>query len=376
MPISRVAISRLVLYPPVQARPEIADLRPYQPGKPGAALRRELGLERIVKLGSNEGPHGPFPAAIEALEAAVPGLNRYPEGGAELLERLAARHGLTPDRVAPGNGADAVIANLALAYLRPGDEVLMGWPSFVSYRLSAVKMGAKPVAVPLRDGRYDLAAMAAAVTPATRVAYVCSPNNPTGGIVSADDLAVFLDTVPGDVLVVIDSAYHEYVTDPAHVDAIAAHAGRPNVIVLRTFSKIYGLAGLRIGYGIAPGPVVAELGKVRGPFDVSELAQVAAVASLDDEAELERRRSENEGERRRLEAALDARGVKLYPAAANFVCAEVGDGAALAGRLEREGVIVRPLASFGAPSCVRITVGLPDENDAFLTALDRSLQPA
>ena len=360
----------------MQARPEIADLRPYQPGKPASALRRELGLERIVKLGSNEGPVGPFPAAIEALAAAAPGLNRYPEGGAELLERLAGRHGLTPDRVAAGNGADAVIANLALAYLRPGDEVLMGWPSFVSYRLSAVKMGATPVPVPLRDGSYDLEAMAAAVTAATRIAYVCSPNNPTGGIVSGDALAAFLDAVGERVLVVIDSAYHEYVTDPAHVDAIAAHAGRPNVVVLRTFSKIYGLAGLRIGYGVAPAPVVAELGKVRGPFDVSELAQVAAVASLDDKAEIERRRSENEGERRRLEVELAARGVKLYPAAANFVCAEVGDGAALAARLEREGVIVRPLAPFGAPTCVRVTVGLPDENDAFLTALDRSLQPA
>ena len=357
----------------MQARPEIADLRPYQPGKPASALRRELGLERIVKLGSNEGPRGPFPAAIEALAAAAPGLNRYPEGGAELLERLAGRHGLTPDRVAAGNGADAVIANLALAYLRPGDEVLMGWPSFVSYRLSAVKMGARPVPVPLRDGSYDLEAMAAAVTAATRIAYVCSPNNPTGGIVSGDALAAFLDAVGERVLVVIDSAYHEYVTDPAHVDAIAVHAGRPNVVVLRTFSKIYGLAGLRIGYGVAHAPVVDELGKVRGPFDVSELAQVAAVASLDDEEELEGRRSENE---RRLEAELAARGVKLYPAAANFVCAEVGDGAALAARLEREGVIVRPLAPFGAPSCVRVTVGLRDENDIFLTALDRSLQPA
>jgi histidinol-phosphate aminotransferase len=252
----------------------------------------------------------------------------------------------------------------------------MGWPSFVSYRLSAVKMGATPVPVPLRDGGYDLEAMAAAVTAATRIAYVCSPNNPTGGIVSGDALAAFLDAVPERVLVVIDSAYHEYVTDRGHVDAIAAHAGRPNVVVLRTFSKIYGLAGLRIGYGVAPAPVVAELGKVRGPFDVSELAQVAAVASLDDELELERRRSENEGERRRLESELGARGVKLYPAAANFVCAEVGDGATLAARLEREGVIVRPLAPFGAPSCVRVTVGLRDENDAFLTAFDRSLQPA
>jgi aspartate/methionine/tyrosine aminotransferase len=176
MPISRVAISRLVLYPPVQARPEIADLRPYQPGKPASELRRELGLERIVKLGSNEGPYGPFPAAAEALAAAIPELNRYPERGAELLERLAARHGLTPDRVAAGNGADAVIANLALAYLRPGDEVLMGWPSFVSYRLSAVKMGATPVTCrcataattsrrwPSRHGRHAASPTSAAPT--------------------------------------------------------------------------------------------------------------------------------------------------------------------------------------------------------------------
>jgi histidinol-phosphate aminotransferase len=360
----------------VQARPEIADLRPYQPGKPASALRRELGVERIVKLASNEGPLGPFPAALAAISEAAPGLNRYPERGWELQQRLAARHGLAVDRIAPGNGADAVIANLALAYLRPGDEVLMGWPSFISYHLSAVKMGATPVHVPLRDGAYDLEALAGRVGDATRIVYVCSPNNPTGGIVSGDALAAFLEAVPDRVLVVIDSAYHEYVTDPAYVDAIAEHAGRPNVVVLRTFSKIYGLAGLRIGYGVAPAPVVAELGKVRGPFDVSELAQVAAEASLDDDAELERRRSENEGERRRLEAELGARGVKLYPAAANFVCAEVGDGAALAARLERQGVIVRPLASFGAPSCVRVTVGLGDENDLFLTALDRSLQPA
>ena len=189
----------------------------------------------------------------------------------------------------------------------------MGWPSFVSYRLSAVKMGATPVPVPLRDGSYDLEAMAAAVTAATRIAYVCSPNNPTGGIVSGDALAAFLDAVPERVLVVIDSAYHEYVNDPAHVDAIAAHAGRPNVVVLRTFSKIYGLAGLRIGYGVAPAPVVAELGKVRGPFDVSELAQVAAVASLDDTAEIERRRSENEGERRRLRGRAGGAGREALP---------------------------------------------------------------
>ncbi len=349
---------------------------PYPPGKSASALRRELGLDRIVKLASNEGPFGPFPAARDALEEALPGLNRYPERAAELAERLAERHGVAPDRIAPGNGADGVIANIALAYLRPGDEVLMGWPSFVSYRLSAVKMGATPVQVPLDGGSYDLEAMAARVGPATRLVYVCSPNNPTGGIVDGASLAAFLDRVPGDVLVVIDAAYHEYVTDPAHVDAVAAFGDRPNVVVLRTFSKMFGLAGLRVGYAVAPREVVAELSKVRGPFEVSEPANIAAAASLNDPAEIERRRDLNEAERARLVAALEARGVAVYPAAGNFVCIEVGDGAALAGRLEREGVIVRPLAAFGAPSCVRVTVGLPEHDDAFLAALDRCLQPA
>src|SRR5436305_8013673 len=186
-------MGRLVLYPPVQPRPEIAGRRPYEPGKPAAALRRELGLERVVKLASNEGPNGPFPAALEAIAATAPGLNRYPEGGAELLEALGARHGFGPERIAAGNGADAVIANLSLAFLRPGDEVLMGWPSFVSYRLGALKLGASPVTVPLREGAYDLDAMAAAVTERTRIVYVCSPNNPIGGIVAVDVPFAFLD---------------------------------------------------------------------------------------------------------------------------------------------------------------------------------------
>jgi histidinol-phosphate aminotransferase len=360
----------------VQARPEIAELRPYAPGKPASALRRELGLDRVVKLASNEGPFGPFPAALAALERALPELNRYPERAAELTERLAARHGLAPDRVAPGNGADAVIANIALAFLQPGDEVLMGWPSFVSYHLSTVKMGAVPVHVPLANGSYDLDAMAERIGPATRLVYVCTPNNPTGGIVDGVSLAAFLQRVPDQVLVVVDAAYHEYVTDPGHVDAVAEFGDRPNVVVLRTFSKMFGLAGLRIGYAVAAPDVVAALATVRGPFDVSELANAAAIASLDDPAECERRRDVNRSERERLTRELQRRGVTVHPAAANFVCIEAGDGAALAGRLEREGVIVRPLAAFGASSCVRVTVGLPEHDDAFLTALDRCLQPA
>ena len=360
----------------MEARPEIAQLRPYQPGKPASELRRELGLERIVKLASNEGPLGPFPAALDALADAAATLNRYPELGRELAERLAARHGLDPRRVAPGNGADAVIGHLSLAYLRPGDEVVMGWPSFVSYHLSAVKMGAQPVHVALRDGACDLEAMAARIGPATRLVYVCSPNNPTGGIVSSEPLARFLDGVPERVLVVMDAAYHEYVEDPRHLDAIVEHAHRPNVVVLRTFSKIYGLAGLRIGYAVAAAEVVEQLAKVRGPFDVSQTAAAAAIASIGDGGELARRRELNRVERERLVAGIRSLGLDPLPAAANFVCVDVGDGATLAGRLEREGVIVRPLAAFGAAACIRVTVGLEDENSLFLSALERCMQPA
>jgi histidinol-phosphate aminotransferase len=360
----------------MDARPEIAGLTPYQSGRPAAALRRELGLERIVKLGSNEGPYGPFPSALAAIAEAAPQLNRYPERGLELAEALGARHCLGPERIAAGNGADGVIANLALAYLRPGDEVAMCWPSFVSYHLSALKLGATPVQAPLRDGGYDLDQLAARVGSRTRIAYVCSPNNPTGDIVSGDDLERFLDAVGERVLVVIDAAYHEYVDDPRHVDAVAAYGDRPNVVVLRTFSKIYGLAGLRIGYAVAPAAVAADLARVRGPFDVSETAHAAALASLGDAAELERRRQVNAGERERLRSGLEQRGLTPLPAAANFLCVEVGDAAGLAARLEAEGVIVRPLAPFGAPGSVRITVGLADENDVLLSALDRCLQPA
>jgi histidinol-phosphate aminotransferase len=360
----------------MDARPEIAELVPYQPGRPASALRRELGLARIVKLGSNEGPFGPFPAALAAIQAAAPELNRYPERGLELAEALGRRHGLGVERIAVGNGADGVIANLALAYLRPGDEVVMCWPSFVSYQLSAVRLGATPVRAPLRDGGYDLDELAARVGPRTRIAYVCSPNNPTGGIVSGEQLERFLDAVGEQVLVVIDAAYHEYVEDPGHVDAVAAFGERPNVVVLRTFSKIYGLAGLRVGYAVAPAGVVEDLARVRGPFDVSEAAHAAALASLDDPPELERRRRLNAGERERLRAGLEQRGLSPWPAAANFLCVEVGDGAGLAARLESEGVIVRPLGPFGAAGSIRITVGLADENDALLAALDRCLQPA
>jgi histidinol-phosphate aminotransferase len=360
----------------VRPRPALADLRPYEPGKPAAEVRRELGLERIVKLASNEGPYGPFPAALEAIARQAPELNRYPELGGELAERLAARHGVGRECVAVGNGVDAIVGCLSMAYLDPGDEAVMGWPSFISYRLDTIKQGATPVTVPLRDGVYDLDAMVERIGPRTRIVYVCNPNNPTGTMVGRDRLRAFIDRVPEHVLVVVDEAYHEYVTDPDYPDAIAEHVTeRPNVAALRTFSKIYGLAGLRVGYMVGPTDVVRETQKVRNAFDVSELAHAAALASLDDPAELIRRRELNEHGRAGMEAALRAVGMSPHPARANFLAVEVGDGRALAHALEADGVIVRPLEPFGAPGSVRITVGTPDENAVFAAALARALQP-
>jgi len=357
-------------------RRAIADLVPYEPGKPAEEVQRELGLARVVKLASNEGPFPPFPAALEAIERAARDLNRYPDGGVWALRAaLADRHGVAFDEVVVGAGADAVIDLLSQATLDPGDEIVCGWPSFPSYVLDAAKLGATAVKVPLRDHVYDLDALLGAVTPRTKLVYVCHPNNPTGTANGRRELESFLDAVPGHVLVVLDQAYFEYIDDPDYADGIAEHfvPGR-RVVVLRTFSKIYGLAGLRVGYAVAPADVVAATSKVRRAFDVTSTAQAAALASLDDGGELARRRNANAAGRARLEDVLRSHELEVaQPSLGNFVYAEVGDGRAVFEQLLRHGVIVRPLAGFGAPSAIRVSVGAPDENEAFADALGHVL---
>ncbi|HWX09556.1 MAG TPA: aminotransferase class I/II-fold pyridoxal phosphate-dependent enzyme, partial [Gaiellaceae bacterium] len=263
-------------------RRSIADLIPYEPGKPVEEVQRELGLDRVVKLASNEGPFPPFPAALEAIERAARDLNRYPDGGVYALRTaLAERHGVAFEEIVVGAGADAVIDLLSQATLEPGDEIVCGWPSFASYVLDAAKLGAVSKKVPLRAHTYDLEALLAAVGPRTKLVYVCHPNNPTGTSNGREDLLGFLDHVPEHVLVVLDQAYFEYIDDPDYADGIEEHfkAGR-RLVVLRTFSKIYGLAGLRVGYGVAPADVVVATSKVRRAFDVTATAQAAALASI------------------------------------------------------------------------------------------------
>ena len=357
------------------ARPALAGLVPYEPGKPVEEVQRELGLARVVKLASNEGQFGPFPAAVEALERGIGELNRYPDGGAyRLVTRLAERHGVEPANVAVAAGADAVVNYLSLAVLDPGDEVVCGWPSFPSYVLDALKMGATPVRVPLADHRYDVEAILAAVTERTKIAYLCNPNNPTGTMIPRADVETFLERVPARVLTVLDEAYFEYVDGPDYPDGIEEHvkAGR-NVLVLRTFSKIYGLAGLRVGYGVGPREVVDAVKKVRNAFDVTQPAQDAAVASLDDPDEVARRRRLNAEARTRLVEACEELGLAVAtPAVANFVYAEVGeDSRPVFEVLLREGVIVRPLGPFGAPGAIRVTVGTLEETEFFAEAFRR-----
>ncbi|HUH15750.1 MAG TPA: histidinol-phosphate transaminase [Gaiellaceae bacterium] len=354
-------------------RAALDGLTPYEPGKPEEEVQRELGLDRVVKLASNEGPWGPFPAALEALERSAPALNRYPDGGAyHLRNALAERHGVDAANVATGAGADALIGHLSVATLDPGDEVVTGWPSFISYALDALKLGAVPRKVPLADDRYDLDALLDAVGPRTKLVYVATPNNPTGTMTTRAQLDAYFERVPEHVLTVIDQAYFEYIDHPDYPDAVAeyAKAGR-RALVLRTFSKIYGLAGLRVGYGVGPADVIEAIGKTRRAFDVSTPAQVAALASMDQQEELaERRRLTREG-REAMERTLRAHGLEpAGPAVANFLFAEVGDDARpLFDALLRQGAIVRPMGAFGAPGALRITVGTPDENAFFAEAL-------
>jgi histidinol-phosphate aminotransferase len=356
-------------------RRSLVDLVPYEPGKPVEEVQRELGLERVVKLASNEGPFGPFPAARAALERAIDELNRYPDGGAyRLRAALAERHDVRFEEIALGAGADGVVDCLSQAVLDPGDAIVCGWPSFPSYVIDAVKVGAEARRVPLRHDRYDLPALLDAVDERTKLVYVCHPNNPTGTMNTRAELDAYFDAVPEHVLTVVDQAYFEYLEDPEYPDAIEEYfkAGR-RVVVLRTFSKIYGLAGLRIGYGVAPASVATATAKVRRAFDLSIPAQEAALASLDDPEELARRVRVNAEGRAQLERTLTANGLPpVGPAVANFLYADVGgDARGLFDDLLHLGVIVRPLAGFGAPSAIRVTVGTPEENAFFADALAR-----
>jgi histidinol-phosphate aminotransferase len=357
-------------------RPAIAALPAYKPGRNPADLAREIGVERAVKLASNEVAFPPLPAVVQALATAAAETNRYPDNGAVVLTAaLAERYGVEPAQIATGCGAVMLCQQLAQAYTEPGTSLAFAWRSFEMYPLLAQVAGARAVMVPLKPGRdggpadtHDLDALAAAIDETTRVVFVCNPNNPTGTAVRRAELAAFLDAVPAETLVVLDEAYREFVTDPDVPDGLELMRGRPNVAVLRTFSKAWGLAGLRVGYLIAEDPAVAEaVRKTHVPFSVSTLAQAAAVAALESADEVDRRCAAVVAERDRLTAALRERGLDVADSQANFVWLPLGERTAeVAAALESRAVITRPFAGEG----IRVTVGLPEEDDVFLAALD------
>jgi histidinol-phosphate aminotransferase len=360
-------------------RGAVEGLRPYQPGTPVEEVQRELGIERVVKLASNEGPLGPFPAALEAMQRGAADLNRYPDGGSfRLHEALAGRHGVEPGEICVGAGADGCIDMLSQAILDPGDEIVCGWPSFPSYVIYARKQGAEIRTVPLVEHRYDLDAVLAAISPRTKLVYICNPNNPTGTMNTTEELDDYFARVPGHVLTVVDQAYFEYIDRPDYPDGVERYlSAGARVAVLRTFSKIYGLAGLRIGYAVAAPDVCGAMAKVRRPFDIVSPAQAAALASIEAVDELTRRRAANADGLVLLESVLRAHGFDPVPSVGNFLYAETGGEAnELYEGLLREGIVVRPLAGFGAPTAVRITVGSPDEIEALARALDRVPAPA
>ncbi len=352
----------------VHVRPAIADLPAYKPGRSAADLARELGVSKAIKLASNELAYPPLPSVVAAIAEAAAGINRYPDNGAvELTAALSLRFDLPAEAIAVGCGSVSLCQQLLQSYAGPADEVLVAWRSFEAYPLLVTVSGATLRPVPLRDQTHDPDAMAAAVNDATRVVFVCNPNNPTGTALGSAALHRLLDAVGPDVLVVIDEAYREFVTDPDIPDGRELMRGRPNVCVLRTFSKAYGLAGLRVGYLLAEDPAIATaVRKTYVPFSVSTLAQVAAVASLAAEDEMRERCAAVVVERGRVSAALADLGHPVPVSQANFVWLPLGPEALAFGAFcESRGVIVRPFAGDGA----RVTIGQPAENDAFLAAV-------
>ena len=355
----------------LKVHPDIASLSPYVPGKPIEELQRELGLARVIKLASNENPLGPSLKALAALREGHETLHRYPDGGAfRLREALADCCKVASDQVILGNGSDEILGLLARTFLASGDEAVMADPTFAIYKMEVTAAHGKPVIVPLKQWKHDLPAMADAITDRTRLLFICNPNNPTGTMVSAEEVERLLARVPPHVVVVFDEAYFEYVRSPQFPDSLAYVKQGRNVIVLRTFSKIYGLAGLRIGYGVATTEIVNFLNRLRPPFNANSLAQRAALAALGDDDHVARSRAVNAAGMEQVVKGLTDLGFALIPSEANFIYVDIKrDGRTVFEALLREGLIVRHIEG----PMVRVTVGLEEENREFLAALKRVL---
>ncbi len=355
----------------------IRAISPYIPGKPITQLAREMGLpvERIVKLASNENPLGMSPLARRAVEASLAGIERYPDQH-DLIAALANRHGVSPAQIVLGNGSNDVLDMAARVFLAPGRSAVFSQHAFAVYPLATMSAGATCLAAPARDFGHDLAAMRAAVREDTRLVWIANPNNPTGNFLPAAPVRDFLAGLPADVAVVLDEAYNEYLAPADRADTLAWLKEFPNLIITRTFSKVYGLAGLRVGYGVAAEGVADLMNRVRQPFNVNNLALAGAIAALDDHAFIAQSYALNRAGMEQLLAGIKRLGLGHIPSHGNFLTIAVGDGAAVNQRLLRQGVIVRPIGGYGLPNHLRVTIGTEDENRRFLDALAQALQAA
>ena len=353
------------------ANEHILGIAPYEPGKPTEELERELGIADAIKLASNENPLGPSDRVQKALIAALPHLNRYPDGsGHYLRQALAKKHGVSIDQVVLGNGSNELIELIVRTFLRPGDEAVVPHPSFMVYPMIVQAAGGIRVMVMLKDYRLDLEAMARAITPMTKIVFIANPNNPSATIVTRDEVEHFMSRVPERTIVVFDEAYIEFAMGPDFPDTLAHVKQGRKVVVLRTFSKAASLAGLRVGYGVTDADAIALMNRIRQPFNVNALAQVAALAALDDESHVMECVRMIEAGRHYLYDEFNALGIKYVPSRANFILVDVGHSASdVFQRLLKEGVIVRPMTPFGMESALRVTVGTPEENRRFVKAL-------
>ena len=357
-----------------QALSYVRAISPYQPGKPITELAREMGIPvgKILKLASNENPLGMSPKAKKAVAAAISGIERYPDQF-ELITKVAERCGVEQNQVVLGNGSNDVLDLIARVFLAPGRSAVFAQHAFAVYPLATLSTGAELIATPAKHYGHDLNAMRAAIRPDTRIVWIANPNNPTGNFLPYPEVRAFLEAVPQEVVVVLDEAYNEYLPPAERVDTAAWIADFPNLVVTRTFSKIYGLAGLRVGYALASAEIADLMNRVRQPFNVNNLAIAAAVAALDDHLFVAESYELNRRGMEQLVAGLKRLGLEHIPSHGNFVTFKAGDGAAVNQKLLKQGVIVRPIGGYGLPEWLRVTIGTEPENARFLEALEKAL---
>ncbi len=366
----------IVVTLPYLTNPNLQAVPVYQPGRPVEEVARELGLSAadIIKLASNENPLGPSRLAVAAMRKALAQANLYPDGNAFYLkQKLAAKLGVTPGHLILGNGSNEVIEFLGHALISPGAEVVVSQYSFAVYAIVTAMFGGKLVVVPASEYGHDLDAMLAAITPNTRVVFVANPNNPTGTTLRPEDLARFIAAVPANIVIALDEAYIEFLDQPLDLVPEIRAGRKPNVLLMRTFSKIYGLAGLRLGYGIGHPDLIAELEKIRQPFNVNAIAQAGALAALDDTAHAEKTRRKNSIGLKFYGRAFRKLALPFVPSRANFILVCVGDGQRVFHEMQKLGVIVRPMGGYQLPEWIRISVGTPRENKRCLEALQTAL---